>query len=210
VVKISSVYELPVGRGKHFLGDAHRLLDAVVGGWQHTIMLQYQSGAPWNMPGNTFYVRNAAVNTNWASPVIQGVNPCVAKMADNGTIALQSYSVNVAGCTLSTYNFLEFPSYAPTRGTPLRTGDIRTQSVPVADMSVSKMFKFTEKKSFQFRVEAFNVFNSYWMSGGSGSNGGQFSNGLDSSTFGQIVKGTVSTGSTNWPRYIQLGFKFIY
>ena len=47
-------------------------------------------------------------------------------------------------------------------------------------------------------------------SGGSGSNGGQFSNNLDSSTFGQIIKGTVGTGSTNWPRQIQLGFKFIY
>jgi hypothetical protein len=132
------------------------------------------------------------------------------KMADNGTIALQSYSVNVPGCTLSTINFLEVPNFAPARGTPLRTGDIRTQSLPVADMSMSKLFRITETKSFQFRAEAFNVFNSYWMSGGSGSNGGQFSNNLDSATFGQIIKGTVGTGSTNWPRQIQLGFKFIF
>jgi hypothetical protein len=210
VVKMSSVYELPVGRGKKFLGSASRLVDALLGGWEHTTILQYSSGAPWNMPGNAFYIHNAATVTDWASPVIHGVRPCVAKMADNGVIALQSYSVNVAGCSLSTINFLEFPNYAPARGTPLRTGDIRTQSLPVADMSMSKMFRITEKKSFQFRVEAFNVFNSYWMSGGSGSNGGQFSNNLDSSTFGQVIKGTVGTGSTNWPRQIQLGFKFIY
>jgi hypothetical protein len=210
VVKLSSVYELPVGKGKHFLGNTNRFVDSVLGGWQHTTILQYRSGAPWNMPGNAFYIHNAAVNTDWASPVIHGVNPCVAKMADNGTIALQSYSVNVPGCTLSSINFLEFPNFAPARGAPLRTGDIRTQSLPVADMSLGKLFKITESKSFQFRAEAFNVFNSFWMSGGSGSNGGHFSNNLDSSTFGQIVKGTVGTGSTNWPRQIQLGFKFLF
>jgi hypothetical protein len=210
VVKLSSIYGLPVGRGKHFLGSANRFVDALLGGWEHVMILQYSSGAPWNMPGNAFYLRNAVLNTDWASPVIHGVNPCVAKMADNGTIALQSYSVNVPGCSLATINFLEFPNFAPARGTPLRTGDIRTQSVPVADMSLSKTFRITESKRFQFRVEAFNVFNSYWMSGGSGSNGGQFSNNLDNSTFGQIIKGTVGTGSTNWPRQIQLGFKFIY
>jgi hypothetical protein len=210
VVKMSSVYELPFGRGKHFLGNSGRLVDAFLGGWQHTMILQYRSGAPWNLPGNAFYIRNAAVDTDWASAVIHGVNPCVAKMSDTGVIALQSYSVGVPGCSLSTINFLEFPNFAPARGTPLRTGDIRTQSLPVADMSIGKRFKITESKAFQFRAEAFNVFNSFWMSGGSGSNGGHFSNNLDSAAFGQLVKGTVATGSTNWPRQIQLGFKFLF
>jgi hypothetical protein len=210
VLKMSSVYELPVGRGKHFLGAANRFVEVLLGGWQHTMILQYRSGAPWNMPGNAFYIRNAAVDTDWSSAVIHGVRPCVARMADNGAVTLQSYSVSVPGCSLSTINFLEFPNFAPARGTPLRTGDIRTQSLPVADMSIGKMFRITESKSFQFRAEAFNVFNSYWMSGGSGSNGGHFSNNLDSATFGQVIKGTVATGSTNWPRQIQLGFKFIF
>ena len=209
VVKISSVYQLPVGRGKHFLGNTNRFVDAVMGGWEHTIIFQYRSGAPWNLPGNAFYMHKATVNTNWGSPVIQGANDCVAKMSDTGAITLQPYSVNVPGCSIATANFLEFPSFAPTRGTPLRTGDIRTQAVPVADMSLDKTFRITESKSFQFRVEAFNVFNSYWMSGGSGSND-MFANNLNSSNFGQMVKATVGTGATNWPRQIQLGFKFIY
>lgn len=209
VVKISSVYELPVGRGKQFLGSSGKLLDAFIGGWEHTMILQYSTGAPWNLPGNVFYVKNAAVDTNWAAPVIQGVNPCVAKMADNGTVALQPYSVNVPGCSLTNYNFLELPSFAPARGTPLRTDTIRLHEVPVADMSLGKTFHITERKSFQFRAEAFNVFNSYWMSGGSGSNN-QFANNPDNSNFGQIIKGTVGTSATNWPRQIQLGFKFIF
>jgi len=131
-------------------------------------------------------------------------------MADNGVVALQPYSVSVPGCSLDTINFLEFPTYAPTRGGPLRTGDIRTQSLPVADMSLGKLFHITERKSFQFRAEAFNVFNSYWMSGGSGSNGGHFSNNPDSSPFGHIDRGTAAPGTPNWPRQIQLGFKLLF
>jgi hypothetical protein len=118
-------------------------------------------------------------------------------MADNGTIAVQPCSVNVPGRTLSITNLLEFPSYAPARGTPLRTGDIRAQSVAVADMSPGKMFRLTES-------------NSYWMSGGSGSNGRAVlpqSGSLDART---DHPGDASSGSTNWPRQIQLGFKFIF
>ena len=204
VVKMSSVYELPVGKGKHFLSGASKLADLFVGGWQHTMIFQYRSGAPWNLPGNAFYVRNAAVSTNWGSPVIRGVRACVGKMADSGVIALQPYSVNVSGCTLDSINFLQFPSYAPARGTPLRTGDIRTQATAVADMSIGKTFRFNERMSFQFRAEAFNVFNTYWMARE------HFQNNLDASTFGQIIKGSVATGNTNWPRQIQFGFKFIY
>lgn len=41
VFKTSTVYELPLGRGRKFLGDTNRWLDAVIGGWQHTMILQY-------------------------------------------------------------------------------------------------------------------------------------------------------------------------
>jgi hypothetical protein len=66
-----------------------------------------------------------------------------------------------------------------------------------------------ENKSFQVRAEAFNVFNSYWKSGGSGVNN-QFAHSPDNSNFGQIIKGTVAQGANNFSRQIQLGFKFIY
>jgi hypothetical protein len=135
---------------------------------------------------------------------VQGVNPCIAKMSDTGTIALQPFSVGLPGCSLSTYNFLELPTFAPTRGSPLRTGDIRLAATPQVDMSIGKTYKFNERMSFQFRVEAFNVFNSFWP------NTNQFANNPDSATFGQIVLGSTSQGSANFPRQVQLGFKFIF
>jgi hypothetical protein len=204
VLKISSVYELPFGRGKQFLSKINRWEDAFIGGWQHTMILQYSTGLPWTLPGNVVYVKNASVDTNWHSAVVQGVNPCIAKMSDTGVIALQPFSVSVPGCSLSSYNFLELPSYAPARGTSLRTGDIRLAATPQVDMSMSKTVHFTERLSFQFRVEAFNVFNSFWP------NTNQFANNPDSSNFGQIILGSTAQGSANFPRQIQLGFKFLF
>jgi hypothetical protein len=204
VFKISSVYELPVGRGKYFLGSANRFVNALVGGWEHTMIFQYSTGSPWTLPANVFYVKDAKIPINWDQAVVQGVNPCVAKMADNGTIALQPYSTSVAGCSLSNYNFLQLPSYAPTRGTGLRTNQIRLSASPQTDMSVGKSYHFNERMSFQFRVEAFNVFNTFWAPLQ------QFGNNPDNSNFGQILKGTVAQGNANFPRQIQLGFKFIY
>ena len=204
VLKISSVYELPFGKGKQFASHANKLVDGLIGGWQHTMILQYSTGLPWNLPGNVIYVKNAAVETNWHSAVVQGVNPCVAKMSDTGVIALQQYSVGVANCSLTSYNFLQLPTFAPIRGTNLRTADIRLAATPQVDMSVGKTYKFTERMSFQFRVEAFNVFNSFWP------NTNQFANNPDNSNFGQIVLGSTGQGNANFPRQVQLGFKFIF
>ena len=51
---ISGIYELPIGRGRRVLGNAGRLLDALVGGFQVQGIYQYQSGRPllW---GNVAY-----------------------------------------------------------------------------------------------------------------------------------------------------------
>ena len=41
------VYELPFGRGKRFAGNAGRLEDALIGGWQITNTTNWSSGLPW-------------------------------------------------------------------------------------------------------------------------------------------------------------------
>ncbi len=40
------LYELPFGKGRKFLGGAGRALDLLVGGWQVSTILKWQSGAP--------------------------------------------------------------------------------------------------------------------------------------------------------------------
>jgi hypothetical protein len=48
---ISGTWETPLGKGRQYLSSAPRLLDAVVGGWNLTGLLTYQSGAPIRFRG---------------------------------------------------------------------------------------------------------------------------------------------------------------
>ena len=60
---IAATYELPVGKGKRFLPSAHRVVDAILGGWRLTGNFNAQDGVPLHIsgPGNSL--------TNWATTV---------------------------------------------------------------------------------------------------------------------------------------------
>jgi hypothetical protein len=47
-VSLSGIWDLPVGKGRHFLNGASRPIDAVVGGWSFTLIYRYNSGNPVN------------------------------------------------------------------------------------------------------------------------------------------------------------------
>jgi len=84
------------------------------------------------------------------------------------------------------------PTYDPRR---------RLDTHPMADISINRSTRITEKTSIQFRAEAFNAMNTFWFPTA------QFSNNVNSSSFGTIIK---NTASGNPPRHIQLGVKFLF
>jgi carboxypeptidase family protein len=207
VLKIGTVWELPFGKGKHFLNTSHPVLSRLVSGWQHTMIMQYNSGRPWEFPGNVVYLKDAAINNiDWSSPKIYGVRPCVLKMSADGSVAPQPYSISYGcGTDPSTYNFLFVPSslYAP-RMSPLHFNNLRLHATPQFDMSVNKLTRITEHTSVQFRAEAFNIMNTFYLPIQ------QFTNNVDDANFGSIIKGTTAQGNANFPRQIQLAVKFIF
>lgn len=198
---VGSVYQLPIGKGRRFFNSSHGFWSRLASGWENTWIFQWQSGRPWDLPGNVFYVKEAKLdNIDWSAPRVYAVKPCVGRWNDNGTITMQPFST-AAGCT--EYNFLIQPRFAP-RVTSLRDGRTRLHSVPTADVSLNKTTRITERTSVQFRAEAFNVFNTYMFY-----NAG-FNNNPESVTFGSVDKATVAFGSSNYPRYVQLAVKFIW
>ncbi len=48
---VSGVYELPVGKGKGLLGNAHPIVNGVIGGWQMNGIGTVQSGVPLAVRG---------------------------------------------------------------------------------------------------------------------------------------------------------------
>lgn len=224
VLKVAGVWELPFGTGRRWGSGAGHWWNLALGGWEYNTVVQYNSGHPWNLPGNiAFYPRAGTpfaanipvpqyAGTNaWhgVNNVVQGVRPCVGVESASGTVTLEPYSTangNPYNCDVSNINFLSIPSsiYAPLMMSSLRTNLIRTQPATIADMSLAKTFTLTERYHFQFRAEGFNIFNTPWLSGT------QFNGTVTSASFGTITKSTSQNGSPYPNREIQIGLKFIF
>jgi hypothetical protein len=204
-ITISGVYELPIGRGTRFLSNLHGALDRIVGGWELAGAWIYQSGRPWELPGNVIYLANAKTTDEERKRIvngvefIQGVRPCVEQLnTTTGKFELKSYSVSY-GCTSANFRVLE--PFSP-RMTPARDGHIRRPSFKQFDMNFAKNTRITERTRLQFRVEAFNLFNSPMY------DERNYNTDTNNSEFGSINKNT--TTQSNFPRQIQLGIKFIF
>src|ERR1700719_1296205 len=92
------IYELPVGKGKKFMGDIGRAADLLIGGWQVTNTLNYGTGLPWTASlSNCGQVSDAGpCRPNLVGN--QGLNTGVTKNA-NGTFwftAIPTLSQNPA------------------------------------------------------------------------------------------------------------------
>jgi hypothetical protein len=198
---VASIYDLPFGPGKPLLSTSNPIVRRLVGGWQTAINLTVQSGRPWDLPANVLYVKDARVdNIDWSAPRIQGVRPCVSRMANDGSVTMQPFSIS-AGCREP--NFIILPQYAP-RVTPYQDGRIRLHTVPQADISLIKITPVTESTRVEFRAEAFNAFNTFHFYDV------PFDNNPNSANFGSIIKATAASGGSSAPRQIQLAIKFVW
>jgi hypothetical protein len=86
------------------------------------------------------------------------------------------------------------------RTTPQRYGNLRNQWGTTFDYSVLKKVRVTERVKAQFRVEAFNVFNTPIFSANPNLT-------PTSTNFGKIFR---DNGQSNAPRIVQLGIRLEY
>jgi Carboxypeptidase regulatory-like domain len=215
----NTIYELPFGRGKRFMGDAGRAKNLIVGGWQLSNTLTWGSGLPWtpsvqecsevtdvdicrpNMVAGEKLKTGATTNANgtfWFTPVAPlqyasttpiGTDTCTLARPTSGPFALPA---------CGQIGNVGFDSY-------------RGPHVFYDDMSLSKTFNITERFKAQFRFDAYNVFNHPVL----GFNGNQGNTCIDTScgaTAGQItdIEGDNSPGSPTGMRQLQFGLKFIF
>ncbi len=173
VFVLTSLYELPIGRGKHFLGNIGRAADLLLGGWQWNTTFTLASGLPFspsyelcNQDRDTgpcrpdlaggFHMGSGSFGSGgpqkvlYFTPVQDQNNPNCSVSGDCGLYTPPGGSPDCAGAFCR-------PA-AGTFGTTHRnqfTGPGQLMS----DMSLFKNFSITERVKAQFQAEFFNVFN---------------------------------------------------
>jgi carboxypeptidase family protein len=185
-LSIYPIYELPFGPGRRFLSSSHGPVAKLVGGWQVVMTSIIQSGTPMSIPGDVYLIGDPRLE-----------NPTWSRLFKTGVIDVNGTVRNVLPGEQPVF---AIRPPATLRTTPLRYGNLRNQWGTTFDFSVLKSVRFRERLKAQFRVEAFNVFNTPIFSSNPNLT-------PTSVTFGQILR---DNGQSNSPRIVQLGFRFEY
>jgi carboxypeptidase family protein len=192
ILSISYIWDLPFFKGSG-------LADKVLGGWQFSGITTFQTGTPFSPIVST---DNAGV----ANGIGSAARP--DKIGDPSAGVVQS--LDQLGPQIYNPNAFALP-----RG--LTFGDAGRNSLNNTrwtnfDMALFKHFKITERMSFEFRAEAFNIFNhTQWRpiagdSGSAASNLGEANNTFSLSP----GDGFLQVTDAHNPRILQLGAKFIF
>jgi Carboxypeptidase regulatory-like domain/TonB dependent receptor len=163
VFVISTVYELPFGRGKTFLNHAGRGVDYVVGGWQLTNNTNWSSGLPWTPTTNECGGE-------------QDVGVCRPNKG-SGSFHTGPGSFDKTSHTVTFFTPLTSLGGPFTDAGFGNLGNIGYNSMRgpsgfYSDLSVMKNIPITERVKAQFRMDASNIFNHpvYAFSGNNGAN----------------------------------------
>jgi len=152
---VTSIYELPFGRGRMFGANVNRAVDAALGGWKVSGEYQYLSGPPLSW-GNVNYTGNFKNFQN---------NPHYTGGASFNTSGFVTDSGHQPGA----WNLRTFPQYL-----------LRSEATNNFNFSTLKDFVAFERLVVTARVDAFNALNHAQMGGANlsptaGSNFGKIS-----------------------------------
>jgi Carboxypeptidase regulatory-like domain len=168
VFNFNNIYELPLGKGRRFLNRGG-IVDAVLGGWQFSSIARISTGAPITLvdPRGTL---NRTGRSGRMTPFTtltkdQIKNLAGVQKADDGVYFIDPSVINAAtGRGAEGFGTTPFDGQAFFNAAPGQVGSLERAILdgPVFfnwDASLQKNFRINEKARFQFRAEAFNMFN---------------------------------------------------
>jgi hypothetical protein len=151
------IYDLPYGKGLRYGSSAPYVLNAILGGWQVTVINNMNSGLPTNLNYNNPTSSNTNVTDLYTyrpnvvgNPIAPASNRTKSSTALTGYL-LKSTGPGVAGASV------------PLTGNPFGNAQRNMVVGPAffqTDLGLHKAFPlWREGSTFDFRAEAFNVLN---------------------------------------------------
>lgn len=137
---LNYVYELPVGRGKHFGSNMSGPVNAVLGGWQVSGISTFKDGFPLSI--------SASSNNTGSFGGSQRPNLVGDPHISNPTI--QKWFNTSAFAQPAAYTFGNVPRTMP---------NLRAPGINTTDLGIQKWWNWGEKLRLQFRAETFNIAN---------------------------------------------------
>jgi hypothetical protein len=210
---INSIYELPFGHGKHFMGNATGVANAVVGGWQIANILSISSG-------NWYTVLDFNGNFANADGGAGGVSQRPDRVGDPNKPGPVPGNTTTPGCQTLVSQGGAAPDRIHTQAAwfngcafadpPLGSfGDVGRNTIEAPgfttwDFSVFKNFQTTERTNLEFRAEFFNLPNhTNFLFAASGPQNGNNSTALGTSQYQSLT-------AARPPRQIQFALKFSF
>ncbi|HEY3102201.1 MAG TPA: carboxypeptidase regulatory-like domain-containing protein [Pyrinomonadaceae bacterium] len=161
VLQGATVWEVPLGKGKRFLGSSHGVINQIIGGWTVNSIVTVMSGEPFAVRSGSFtangsHESRAGVQRpvqaqlqylpgqTFAGPVLfqpVEINPVTGNPYTCGTNPAVTFCLPVPGTNGAGRNIFSSPNYWN------------------VDLGFIKVFQLTERFKLQFRTEMFNAFN---------------------------------------------------
>jgi hypothetical protein len=190
----TAVYQIPVGRGKRFMGNVSKPVDALVGGWSASSIMLYHSGF-WLTP----YFNSSTADPSGTEPSYRSVkqqNPdCVNGASGTMTQPSISQFFNVNAYSIPASNIGRFGNCG--------VGILEGPRTVTFSSSFGKTFHVTERLGVHYEAQFANLFNF--------NNWGIPNMNVGSSSFGTITAQQDGTpGSQAGPRSIQMSLRLSY
>ncbi len=189
VMELSYVYDLPFFKQPG-------LTKAVLGGWQLSGITSVSTGTPYGVifAGDNAGVANGVGSTS--RPDLVGDPYAIQQSSQDGASPL----------------FANPDAFAAPRGLTFGNSGrnlLRNPRSVNFDMSVFKHFAIRESTAFEFRAEAYNIFNhTQWLPVAGDSGSGASNNAAGDATFGGDA--FLRTKGAHNARILQLGLKFMF
>ena len=199
--KAGFVYDLPFGKGRQFL--THGAAAWILGNWGVNGILTYASGLPVGVT-SSYVLPLYGTSNGRSTPYVASNNGWQPNWNGNFDPTVDSFMNAYCGTNPTTCTGV-FPAQG--NGTPNSGFGNTTRYNPKVrqfpnlneNLSVARSFPIREQMRFEFRAEAFNIFNRVRFGTGDVN--------LQDQNFGKL---TSSTDLLNTPRQLQLALKFYF